>query len=398
MTLSPGAYDSLSNAEYHSGPGTSKSGLDIIHRSPMHFAFAKSAANDNAPTAAQSFGSAFHALVLEPQVFVREYCLSLRREDEPDAIDERETLVAMIQELNSSRLPLLPTSGSKADLIARINEAAREQGPNGHALALPDLESMKGDQLKAIIIGLNTERTGLLPISGTRHELAEILRANGKPVRLWSDVMARWMEVNGHRTVLSAADWDALHRMRDAVMEHPAASKLLSAPGKAERSYYWIDQETGELLRCRPDYDRDDGIIVDLKSTHDASPEEFARSVANWRYHVQHPFYMDGRDEAIRQAGLNRAKSKAFVFIAVEKTPPYAVGVYMLDDKTGYRDDAGNYVPTPGAMSSVDVGRAEYRADLRTLAECRRTNVWRGYGDTIQSISLPAWRMPRVIA
>lgn len=276
--MAAGVYDALSNDEYHSGPGTSKSGLDIIHRSPMHFAFRASAANDNRPTAAQAFGSAFHCAVLEPERFADEFVVAPK-------CDRRTTV--------------------------------------------------------------------------------------GK--QLWTE----FIDAHPHATHLTAEDMEALQGMCAAVAAHPAASKLLKAPGRAERSYYAIDPETGELVRVRPDYDRDDGIIVDLKSTEDASPEEFARSIANWRYHVQAPFYMDVRDAAIQQADLPMAKSKAFVFIAVEKRAPYTVGVYALD------------------AESMEVGRLEYRADLRTLAECRRTNVWRGYGDTINSISLPAWRVAR---
>lgn len=276
--IAPGVYDSLSNDDYHGGPGTSKSGLDIIRRSPMHFAYRASAANDNKATAAQAFGSAFHCAVLEPDRFAETYVVAPKC----------------------------------------------------------DRRTKEGKQT-------------------------------------WQD----FIDANPRAEHLTADEMETLQGMCAAVRAHPAASKLLSAAGRAERSFYWRDPETGELLRCRPDYLRDDGIIVDLKSTHDASPEEFMRSIANWRYHVQAPFYIDGVNEAIRQADLSMARAKAFVFIAVEKTAPYAVGVYMLD------------------AESMEVGRLEYRADLRTLAECRASGVWRGYGDNINSISLPAWRVAR---
>ncbi len=378
--MQPGIYRNISNEQYHGGPGVSKSGLDLIARSPAHFHAAMTAANDNESTPAQQLGTAFHCLVLEPAVFAREYTLALRQTDVPEAVADRDALVAMVAKLNEGRLPKLPTSGTKAELVARIRQAYSQHAIDGRY----DLESLKVAELAAELDMLNQYRTGLLSDRGTMQELAEILHANGVPVTLWSDVKAQWLENNGHRTVLSQEQWDQLHAMRDAVMAHPAASRLLNHPGHAEQSVYWTDAETGELCRCRPDFWRTDGVIVDLKTTEDASPDGFRKSIAGWRYHVQAPFYMDGIAAAISQANTDDAGGfptdevtatppRAFVFIAVEKKAPYAVAVYALDSE------------------SMDIGRAEYRRDLRIYAECRRTRVWPGYGDKIQPISLADW-------
>lgn len=379
--MKPGVYADLSNAAYHGGPGTSKSGLDIVRKSLLHFKCARDAANDNTPrepTAAQAFGSAFHSIVLEPHLFVRDCCLALRRGDVPQAIDERETLVQMVADLNATRKPKLATTGSKAELVERI-ASSPEFTESNDGVTVDILNGETGALLKQRIERINTGRDGLLPTSGTRHELAAILRANGHPVTLWSDVQAEWMANNGHRTVLDEEQWKHLHGMRDAVMAHPYAAKLLAMPGATEQSYYWIDERTGLLMRCRPDRRTDSGIIIDLKSTEDASPEEFARSIANYRYHVQEPLYVDGTNEAIRQAQLDIPLSRFMVFIAVEKKPPYAVGVYKLD------------------MESVDIGRMEYREDMTKIAKAVATDEWPGYGDTVQSISLPAWKKAQAL-
>lgn len=373
--MTPGVYDNITNEQYHGGPGISKSGLDLIHRSPMHYHFATTAANDNQPTPAQAIGTAFHALLLEPALFAQTYCLGLRRQDVPDAIEDREVLVGMVAKLNESRLPKLATGGAKAEQIERIIAAEKEM-----ATAAPDknwticdsaeLEARKAADLKLHIEELNKHRPGLLTTSGNRHELAEILRANGVEVTLWSDVLATWNEANGHRTVLSQEQWDQLMAMRDSVMDHPAARALLTAkPGVAEQSVYWVDPVTGELCRCRPDFWRIDDIIVDVKTTDDASPEGFAKSIANWRYDVQDPFYRDGIKIATGR------DIRGFVFLAVEKKAPYAVGVYVLDPE------------------SIELGRLQYRADLNRYAECKAASQWPGYGDKIQTISLPKWHL-----
>lgn len=364
--MKPGVYEGIPNAEYHGGPGISKSGLDLVHRSPMHYHAVVTAANDHTPTAAQELGTAAHALILEPDVFTDTYCLALRRSDVPEAIEEREALVEMVNKLNADRLPKLSTSGNKAELIDRIGIAYAEN--KRIDIALEVLQGMKGADLKAELERLNESRTGLLPVSGSRHELAELLRANGQPVTLWSDVLAEWTENNPGRIVLTPETWDQLHAMANAVHSHPAAGSLLTGcPGEAEKSVYWNDATTGVLCRCRPDWWRDDNVIVDLKTTEDASPEGFAKSMANYRYDVQAAYYLDGVQQATGK------RPKAFVFIAVEKKPPYGVGVYVLDS------------------DSLELGRAQYQHDLRIYAECVRTGEWPGYGDKIQTISLPAW-------
>jgi exodeoxyribonuclease VIII len=375
--MKPGIYDNISNAEYHGGPGVSNSGLALIRRSPLHFRAATLAANDNATkesTAAQAIGTAFHALMLEPELFVRDYCLGLRQSDYPRAIDSRDQLVAMVAKLNETRLPKLSTTGTKDELVARILDALDERDRTPAVVA--EFQSMKGAELKANLEELNAVRPGLLPTTGTIPQLAQLLRDNGEDITLWSDIKAEWLKNNGHRTVLEPEEWDQLHRMREAVLAHPAARALMLAPGKAEQSVYWIDQETGVLCRCRPDKWLDTGYIADLKTADDASPQGFAKSMANWAYDVQDAYYTDGC------AAVGKPL-KGFLFVVVEKGArlvdgrPIGVAVYRLSD------------------TSRDLGRAKYRASLRKYAECVATNNWPCYGDRIQEIDLPTWEFTK---
>ncbi|ADE87957.1 exonuclease VIII [Escherichia phage vB_EcoM_ECO1230-10] len=367
--MKPGVYEGISNAEYHGGPGISKSGLDLVHRSPMHYNAVVTAANDRTPTPAQEIGTAVHMAILEPEEFAKTYCMALRRSDVPDAIDDREVLVEMVNKLNEARLAKLSTSGNKDALIDRIVEFTTGWGTR------EELEAMKVAELKAFIERVNEKRTGLLSTSGSRHELANLLRENGVEVTLWSDVLEEWQRNNSERKVLSPEAFEQIFAMRDSVMNHPAAFAIL---------HHVKD------------------IIGDLKTTEDASPEGFAKSIANWRYDVQHAYYIDGTRLALEQGKCNppqegkaelsvywtdpvtgvlcrcrpdfwRGYPKHFAFIAVEKKPPYAVGVYVLDSE------------------GVEIGRAQYQHDLRVYAECVRSGEWPGYGDKVQTISLPGW-------
>ena len=174
------------------------------------------------------------------------------------------------------------------------------------------------------------------------------------------------------RTVLAKADAELVMRMGHSVFAHPAAAMLLAMPGKAETTHMWTDQATGLQCKCRPDWLTDDGsLIVDLKTTEDASPRGFQKSVATWRYFVQASFYLDGLEQATGK------RPDQFIFICVEKKPPFACAVYAAD------------------AEMIQIGAEAAARDLDVLATCRAADAWPGYSDQIETISLPPWMRPR---
>lgn len=365
-----GVFAGLPNADYHGGPGVSKSGLDLIHRSPLHFDHARKTTREQTP--AQRLGTAAHDLILEPEEFWNRYAIPLDPRDFPEAIHSRDELVARVELLNEGRLPKLSASGSKQELVDRILEAAADRYP---ADVLADL---KVGDLKSIVAEINLGRQGLLSTRGTQRELAAILAEHGQPVELWADLVEMNRATNDGKTIISAEDFDQISAMRDAVMAHKSAGALLAPDrGMAELSAYWRDPETGALCRCRPDFLRKDGLVVDLKTAIDASPDGFSSAMNAIRYDVQAAFYLDGLREAIAQGREDLPAPKAFVFVAVEKTAPYAVATYLVPAET------------------IEIGRREYRADLNRYAECAASNTWPGYGDAIQPLGLPEWRLRR---
>lgn len=67
-----GFYANVPNEDYHKSQGISKSGLDLIHKSPAHYKFSP----PRKPSAAMHIGTAIHTAILEPVVFERDYmCL-----------------------------------------------------------------------------------------------------------------------------------------------------------------------------------------------------------------------------------------------------------------------------------------------------------------------------------
>lgn len=63
--------EGMSNADYHAADGISKSGLDLIARSPAHFRYAAPCQSSRA----MEIGTAIHTAILEPERFAVEYML-----------------------------------------------------------------------------------------------------------------------------------------------------------------------------------------------------------------------------------------------------------------------------------------------------------------------------------
>ena len=185
-----------------------------------------------------------------------------------------------------------------------------------------------------------------------------------KPSSQTLDAIAYWEEfdkkANG-KNLISIDDYERLTIMRQRIFDHPAASTILNMSGVTEQSYQWKDNQTGEICKSRPDFHTDDGtLIVDLKTTSDASELGFQKSVHNFRYHVQAGFYLRSIKEA-----------EQFVFIAVESKPPYLVAVYNA------------------STDMINAGNRVADKNLATLAQCRKTGKWTGYSEEITTLDLP---------
>ena len=258
--FSPGIYDCYTNSEYHAHEAVSKSGLDLIHKSPAHY---KAARHEDTP--ALRFGTAFHCAVLENDRFNATYTV------------------------------------------------------------------IEGDR-----------RTKAVKDSIKDAEAA------GK-------------------IILTADDFNAIMSMAQAVFKNPICAALLRGSLKENSVFSELD---GVRVKCRPDgWSIEKGVLFDLKSTEDASPEGFARTVAKYRYHVQDAFYR----HVVASATNCDADDLSFIFIAIEKKPPFAVALYTLDELAKLQ------------------GWVDAREDLRRYKVAKDTGKWGGYSPRIETLSLPRW-------
>lgn len=180
---------------------------------------------------------------------------------------------------------------------------------------------------------------------------------------LWADVVARGA------TPLKFDQAANITGMAAALRAHAAAGMLLASAGPAELSLVWRDPATGVLCKARHDkhaHAVGGGVILDVKSTTDASAREFERTVFNFAYHRQGAFY-------IRGARALELPVEHYAILAVEKEPPFAVAVYRLNE------------------AAIDAGDQEVGALLSRYEACRARNVWPAYPETVQDLALPDW-------
>ena len=179
---------------------------------------------------------------------------------------------------------------------------------------------------------------------------------------------------NRGKILLNSTDAYCLDQMMLSLLEHPVSSGLIKGelPGKSEQSFFATEPETGLEVKCRPDFMLNDGsLIIDLKTTTDASPKGFQKSLVNFRYYVQAAWYLDVVELATGK------RPACFLFVAVEKQRPFSTGVYVADEEM------------------IKIGREHAMEDLRNIAKWKAEDSYPGYSDRAEMISLPKWMLPK---
>lgn len=178
------------------------------------------------------------------------------------------------------------------------------------------------------------------------------------------------------KEIISTDDFVMLCKMRDNVLSNKFCQLLLQ--GEKEVSHYWQDKDTGINCRCRPDCRTDlknASVIIDLKSCVSADEKDFIRDCFKYGYDLQVAMYKEGVE-------FHEKKPHKFVFIAVEKTEPYAVNIIDFDEVFIGEEKAEN------------IGKDKFREYIGKVAECQFTGIWYGYtGDeTVEGTSnIPEW-------
>ena len=168
------------------------------------------------------------------------------------------------------------------------------------------------------------------------------------------------IEANG-RLILRAGGWEEVKAMAQSVLAHPIWNKMKK--GLVEQSIFWNGGLYSTPLRARPDIFTKE-IIVDLKTTE--SITGFNNSMSRYGYHRQAAMQIDSLKET-------DGHERLFAFFVVEKKAPFLTSVFTLDDV------------------SLAHGRQQYLDGAAIYSECLKNNIWPGYIEDVQLLTLPTW-------
>jgi hypothetical protein len=167
--------------------------------------------------------------------------------------------------------------------------------------------------------------------------------------------------------------------VREAVLRHPLARRLAEQPGRPEVSVFSTDPETGIEQRARFDFlplkSGARRVAWDLKSTTDARPSVFAKSVARFGYDVAHEHYLHVISPDAPDPLLD------FMFVVVEVEPPHHVSVTAL------------------TREFREIGAEKAARARRIFAECLRAeaagdpNPWPGLDEGLAMIAPPVFHV-----
>ena len=214
-------------------------------------------------------------------------------------------------------------------------------------------------QLKAALDdeGIEYKKTAKKP------ELEQLLYPDGKPV--------------DKRTSLSGDDFAIVNGMAEVTRSHSIAGNWFD-PGRKdyrrgnELSLYAEPSADTFGLPIKGRLDRlektaNGWMILDLKTTDDASPGTFQKKAYTMGYHLQAAFYTD-----LLRKVLN-TNNVEFMFCAMERRRPHGISLYRAGE------------------DMIELGREQYREALRALAYCKSQDSFPGYDSEVIELTLPSW-------
>ena len=271
MTFRVYTREELSNESYHSETDhiSGSSLVEIIQGSPAKWKF-KQRNNDSK---ALKFGTLSHTMILEQDVFDKEY---LRSTD----LDSIEGLIT-----------------SQAGLSAAL------------------------------------KKVGVAGTSGKGYsELLEMMYRSGEdwPVKWLIEQLESAQALVEGKELVSAADYDKVVAMREVLCNIPAYDAIVNSE-TAQKELSIFGEILGVGVKIRIDHvDVVDGVvrITDYKTTSDASPEGFGKSAFSHGYLAKMALQRD-----LFVKAFNEKRKVVVGLLAQEKVEPYLPMLYTLTDE-----------------------------------------------------------------
>lgn len=183
-----------------------------------------------------------------------------------------------------------------------------------------------------------------------------------------------------NKYIVSPENWGVITEMLASCYADATINKLIKNI-QYNVSIFWVDEETGLMLKTRPDIMKtsiisgeNKNIVVNLKTTRDASPEAFFKDCANHDYPFQACMEMDG----VLSSGLMERVDNYF-WLVVEKEPPYSAQLYRF------------------AKEDIEYCKDDYRYTLKTVKMAFDSGIFPSYSQRADNkygvidVKLPLW-------
>lgn len=226
-----------------------------------------------------------------------------------------------------------------------------------------------GPDLLVTVADMNSwaKERGIKWLSGkAKHEVIAIVQAADPAAKIY-DVERLLVEDNAKgRTILEAADYDAIMQMRAVIHANPYYANLLNG-SYSEVSI--LGELEGFNAKVRFDCLTKDEEIIDYKTAVTAKPDEFFRHAVRLGYFMkmamQHDMFMEAYGRP----------PKAVSLLVQEKKSPYIPQLFEL------------------TQEQLNIGRIQLRGALTLYAACKKADSWPSYGMGSPRISMdtPEW-------
>jgi hypothetical protein len=178
------------------------------------------------------------------------------------------------------------------------------------------------------------------------------------------EAYAVFIDEHQGKIILTNDQFEEVLNMVENIKKHEIVTTLLDE-AVFEKSIFWTDKETGLQFKARPDIWAAK-MVVDVKTTSDASEYAFQRSAMNYDYFLQAGMMY----EACQVIGR---PFEMFVNLVCEKEEPYIPAVYMMNS------------------DSVQYGIDQFHKLKKQLKECLETDKWPAY--PVRELTVPKYAL-----
>lgn len=230
----------------------------------------------------------------------------------------------------------------------------------------PTKDMVRGSALHALVLEGEAEYAARYAV------MPDFTETHGHPnSNVHKAAKAKWRADNLGKASLDADTHAEVMNMARRLGESRLATSMIEGASARELTgFWWWD---GVLCRMRIDLlgvIAGEPMISDLKTTRDARPEDFAKTIGKFKYDWQMAFYARGFQ------AITGERVQHCAWVVVEPDAPAGGGVAcfrLVDDHLRIAD-------------------GEVQQALRAYRDCSQGDVWPGYPDEIQDIHVPQWR------